>query len=86
MFGVNSEEWIREIKIFEELVKKITELSNKKSYTVISADHGLTNVPKENRFHILIMKTSTFTETKDLRILMVPKKKLLKSSQKFQDS
>ena len=52
VFGVNSEEWIKEIKIFEELVKKITELSNKRSYTVISADHGLTNVPKENRFHI----------------------------------
>ena len=52
VFGINSEEWINEIKIFEELIKKITELSNKKSYTVISADHGLTNIPKENRFHI----------------------------------
>ena len=52
VFGVNSEEWIKEIKIFEELVKKITELSNKKSYTVISADHGLINIPKKNRFHI----------------------------------
>ncbi len=52
VFGVNSDEWHKEIKKFEELVKKITELSNKKSYTVISADHGLTNIPKENRFHI----------------------------------
>ena len=43
---------IKRLKKFEELVKKITELSNKKSYTVISADHGLTNIPKENRFHI----------------------------------
>tara|TARA_B000000475_G_C15994989_1_gene446578 strand:+ start:87 stop:1175 length:1089 start_codon:yes stop_codon:yes gene_type:complete len=52
VFGVNSDEWHKEIKKFEELVKKISELSNKKSYTVISADHGLTNIPKENRFHI----------------------------------
>ena len=52
VFGVNSAEWLKEIKIFEVLVKKITELSNKKSYTVISADHGLTNVPNENRYNI----------------------------------
>ena len=52
IFGVNSEEWNKEIKKFEELVKNITELSNKKSYTIISADHGLTNIPKENRFHL----------------------------------
>ena len=52
IYGVNSDEWLTEIKKFEELVKKILELSNKKSYTVISADHGLTNIPKENRFHI----------------------------------
>jgi len=52
IYGVNSDEWIKEIKKFEELVKKIMEVSNKKSYTVISADHGLTNIPKENRFHI----------------------------------
>ena len=57
VFGVNSEEWIKEIKIFEELVKKIIELSNKKSYTVISADHGLTNIPKDNRFHIAYNET-----------------------------
>ena len=52
VFGVNSAEWLKEIKIFEVLVKKITELSNKKSYTVISSDHGLTNVPNENRYNI----------------------------------
>ena len=52
VFGVNSDEWLKEVKKFEELVKKVTELSNKKSFTVISADHGLTNIPKENRFHI----------------------------------
>ena len=52
VFGVNSDEWNKEVKKFEELVKKISELSNKKSYTVISADHGLTNIPKENRFHL----------------------------------
>ena len=52
IFGVNSDEWLKEVKKFEELVKKVTELSNKKSFTVISADHGLTNIPKENRFHI----------------------------------
>jgi predicted AlkP superfamily pyrophosphatase or phosphodiesterase len=52
VFGVNSDEWNKEVRKFEELVKKISELSNKKSHTVISADHGLTNIPKENRFHI----------------------------------
>ena len=52
VFGVNSDEWNKEVKKFEELVKNISELSNKKSYTVISADHGLTNIPKENRFHL----------------------------------
>ena len=52
VFGVNSDEWLEEVKKFEALVKKVVELSNKKSYTVISADHGLTNIPKENRFHV----------------------------------
>ena len=52
VFGVNSDEWLKEIKKFEALVKDILELSNKKSYTVISSDHGLTNIPRENRFHI----------------------------------
>tara|TARA_B100000965_G_scaffold78546_1_gene62468 strand:- start:1766 stop:2854 length:1089 start_codon:yes stop_codon:yes gene_type:complete len=52
VFGVNSDEWNKELKKFEDLIKKITELSNKKSYTVISADHGLSNIPKKNRFHL----------------------------------
>ena len=56
VFGVNSDEWLKEIKKFEALVKNIMELSNKKSYTVISSDHGLTNIPKENRFHIAHQK------------------------------
>ena len=72
--GVNFDEWNKEAKKFEELVKKISELSNKKSYTEISADHGLTNIPKENRFHLAHQEGITYMEIKDLYMLMALKK------------
>ena len=52
IFGVNSEEWKIEIAKFEKLVYEISNISNKKTKTVISADHGLTNIDAECRHHI----------------------------------
>ena len=52
VFGVNSEEWQLEISKFEKLVKEISNISNKKTKTIISADHGLVNIDKEHR-HLL---------------------------------
>ena len=49
IFGVNSEEWQIEITKFEKLVNEITNMSNKKTKTIISADHGLVNINTENR-------------------------------------
>ena len=50
LFGVGSDEWINEIKIFENIVDKINNSSIKKTYTLISADHGLTNIDEKNRY------------------------------------
>ena len=52
VFGVNSEEWQLEISKFEKLVKEISNISNKKTKTIISADHGLVNIDEESR-HLL---------------------------------
>ena len=52
IFGVNSEEWKIEIAKFEKLVYEISNISNKKTKTVISADHGLTNIDAEHRHHL----------------------------------
>ncbi len=52
IFGVNSEEWQIEIAKFEKLVYEISNISNKKTKTVISADHGLTNIDAECRHHL----------------------------------
>ena len=52
VFGVNSEEWQVEISKFEKLVKEISNISNKKTKTIISADHGLVNIDEESR-HLL---------------------------------
>ena len=49
IFGVNSEEWQIEITKFEKLVNEISNISNKKTKTIISADHGLVNINTENR-------------------------------------
>ena len=52
IFGVNSEEWKIEIAKFEKLAYEISNISNKKTKTVISADHGLTNIDAECRHHL----------------------------------
>ncbi len=52
IFGVNSEEWKIEIAKFEKLVYEISNISNKKTKTVISADHGLTNIDAECRHNL----------------------------------
>ena len=49
VFGVNSEEWQIEISKFGKLVYEISNISNKKTKTIISADHGLVNINTENR-------------------------------------
>jgi predicted AlkP superfamily pyrophosphatase or phosphodiesterase len=57
IFGVYSAEWELEIKKFEKAVERISQASNKKTTTIISADHGLCNIPLENR-HNLSYKNS----------------------------
>ena len=52
VFGVNSKEWQLEIDKFEKLVDKIANISNKKTKTIISADHGLMNINQECRHHL----------------------------------
>jgi len=52
IFGVNSKEWQLEITKFEKLVNEITDISNKKTKTIISADHGLVNINEEFRHHL----------------------------------
>ena len=52
VFGVNSEEWQIEIAKLEKLAYEISNISNKKTKTVISADHGLTNIDAECRHHL----------------------------------
>lgn len=49
IFGVYSPEWELEIKKFERAVERISQASNKKATTIISADHGLCNIPLEKR-------------------------------------
>jgi predicted AlkP superfamily pyrophosphatase or phosphodiesterase len=52
IFGVYSTEWELEIKKFERAVERISLASNKKTTTIISADHGLCNIPLENRHNL----------------------------------
>ena len=52
IFGVNSDEWQIEITKFEKLVNEIANISNKKTKTIISADHGLVNINDEFRHHL----------------------------------
>ena len=59
IFGVYSAEWELEIKKFEKAVEKISQASNKKTTTIISADHGLCNIPVEKR-HNLYYENSIF--------------------------
>ena len=52
IYGVNSEEWQIEISKFGKLVYEISNISNKKTKTIISADHGLVNINAESRHHL----------------------------------
>ena len=52
IFGVYSPEWELEIKKFEKAVERISQASNKKTTTIISADHGLCNIPLQNRHNL----------------------------------
>jgi len=49
IFGVGSKEWHQEIQIFETFIKNLNNSQSRKMYTLITADHGLTNIPEENR-------------------------------------
>ena len=52
VFGVGSEEWHTEIGIFENFIKKLNNSQSRKTYTLITADHGLTNIPEDNRIYL----------------------------------
>ncbi len=52
VFGVGSKEWHQEIEIFEMFVKNLNNSQSRKMYTLITADHGLTNIPEENRISL----------------------------------
>lgn len=49
IFGVESAEWTSELNKFENLVEQLSNISNKKCFTIITADHGVVNIPTENR-------------------------------------
>ena len=49
---MNSDEWQIEIAKFEKLVNEISNISNKKTKTIISADHGLVNINEKFRHHL----------------------------------
>ena len=52
VFGVGSTEWHEEVEIFELFIKNLNNTQSKKMYTLITADHGLTNIPEENRIYL----------------------------------
>ena len=52
VFGVGSEEWHEEIDIFEKFIKNLNNSHSRKMYTLITADHGLTNIPQKNRVYL----------------------------------
>ncbi|MDA3013210.1 MAG: alkaline phosphatase family protein [Actinomycetota bacterium] len=52
LYGVGSKEWSREIFEFEKLINILNTSTNKKSYTVVTSDHGLVNITKNNKFEI----------------------------------
>lgn len=52
VFGVGSEEWHEEINIFEKFIKNLNNSHSRKMYTLITADHGLTNIPQKNRVYL----------------------------------
>jgi predicted AlkP superfamily pyrophosphatase or phosphodiesterase len=52
IFGVESKEWTSELNKFENLVEQLSNISNKKCFTIITADHGVVNIPTENRHRL----------------------------------
>ena len=52
LFGVGSNEWQKELEIFEGVIETINESNVRKTYTIISADHGLLNVDNESRYYL----------------------------------
>ena len=52
IFGVASKEWTSELNKFENLVEQLSNISNKKCFTIITADHGVVNIPTENRHRL----------------------------------
>tara|TARA_B110000459_G_C16604839_1_gene493003 strand:+ start:247 stop:1341 length:1095 start_codon:yes stop_codon:yes gene_type:complete len=52
VFGVDSEEWHEEIDIFEKFIKNLNNSHSRRMYTLITADHGLTNIPQKNRVYL----------------------------------
>ena len=52
VFGVGSEEWHKEIDIFEKFIKNLNNSHSRKMYTLITADHGLTNISEKNRVYL----------------------------------
>lgn len=52
VFGVGSNEWHKEIDIFEMFIKNLNRNQSKKMYTLITADHGLTNISNDNRIQL----------------------------------
>ena len=52
VFGVGSEEWHEEINIFEKFIKNLNNSHSRRMYTLITADHGLTNIPQKNRVYL----------------------------------
>lgn len=52
VFGVGSREWHKEIEVFEKFIKNLNNSHSRKMYTLITADHGLTNISEENRVYL----------------------------------
>ena len=52
VFGVGSMEWHKEIEVFEKFIKNLNNSHSRKMYTLITADHGLTNISEENRVYL----------------------------------
>ena len=42
----------KELEIFEGVIETINESNVRKTYTIISADHGLLNVDNESRYYL----------------------------------
>ena len=52
LFGIGSIEWSKEIFEFEKFINKLNSSTNKKTYTVITADHGLINISNDHKYEI----------------------------------